>query len=57
AENDDHKSQQIIGNYFSEGIGTRKDIIKAIYWLNKAKENRNISANFFLERILWDLLQ
>ncbi|CAG8483263.1 8758_t:CDS:2 [Diversispora eburnea] len=34
--------QHMIGKYFYEGSGTKKDIVKAIYWLNKAKENMNL---------------
>ncbi|CAG8433867.1 7004_t:CDS:2 [Diversispora eburnea] len=37
------------GNYFYQGCGTEKDIIKAINWLNKANENGSAIA--------WDLLE
>ncbi|RHZ60886.1 hypothetical protein Glove_350g104 [Diversispora epigaea] len=48
AENDHVKSQHAIG-HFCEGHGARKDVIKAIYWLDKTKENGNAIANRLLE--------
>ncbi|RHZ72870.1 hypothetical protein Glove_236g18 [Diversispora epigaea] len=44
--------QYIIGKCFYEGRGTQKDIIKAICWLNKAKENGNIFAFGLLEEVI-----
>ncbi|RHZ79843.1 hypothetical protein Glove_140g29 [Diversispora epigaea] len=52
AENDYSNSQYIVGKYFYEGCGTVKDAVKSIYWLNKAKENGNTSANELLEEII-----
>ncbi|RHZ80902.1 hypothetical protein Glove_130g202 [Diversispora epigaea] len=37
--------QYMVGKCFYEGYGIKKDIVNAIYWLNKAKENGNINAN------------
>ncbi|RHZ64142.1 hypothetical protein Glove_326g22 [Diversispora epigaea] len=50
AENEYADSQYIIGKYFYEGHG--KDIVKTIYWLNKAKENGNTNSNRLLEEVI-----
>ncbi|CAG8437542.1 7142_t:CDS:2 [Diversispora eburnea] len=47
AENNGADSQFYLGEYFYEGCGTKKDIVNAIYWLNKANENGNSEANDF----------
>ncbi|RHZ71725.1 hypothetical protein Glove_255g9 [Diversispora epigaea] len=43
------KDSQYIWLY--EGYGTRKDIIKTVHWLNKAKENGSVAANGLLNEI------
>ncbi|RHZ89385.1 hypothetical protein Glove_15g12 [Diversispora epigaea] len=52
AENDDVYSQYNLGKFFYEGSGIKKDIVKAIFWLNKAKENANIDADRLLNEII-----
>ncbi|CAG8494681.1 10599_t:CDS:2 [Diversispora eburnea] len=45
-------AQYIVGRYFYEGYRTKKDIIKAIHWLNKAKENGSTFAGNLLAEII-----
>ncbi|CAG8589776.1 6195_t:CDS:2 [Diversispora eburnea] len=52
AENDHTDSQYRVGECFYEGYGTKKDILTAIYWLNKAKENGSIDANELLKEMI-----
>ncbi|CAG8434186.1 8205_t:CDS:2 [Diversispora eburnea] len=52
AENDYADGQFCLGKCFYEGLGTKKDILNAIYWFNKAKENGNKYANELLEKIV-----
>ncbi|RHZ64847.1 hypothetical protein Glove_320g162 [Diversispora epigaea] len=44
--------QYEVGKRFYEGCGTKKDILNAIYWLNKSKENGNINAQDLLKKIV-----
>ncbi|RHZ84280.1 hypothetical protein Glove_84g79 [Diversispora epigaea] len=45
AECDGIDGQYEVGKCLYEGRGTKKDIINAIYWLNKAKENEDIDTS------------
>ncbi|RHZ79870.1 hypothetical protein Glove_140g87 [Diversispora epigaea] len=56
AENDDVDGQCRLGKCFYEGCGTKKDIVNAIYWLNKAKENRNTDVNKLLEERISNMI-
>ncbi|RHZ60988.1 hypothetical protein Glove_350g114 [Diversispora epigaea] len=55
AENGCADGQYMVGKSFYEGYGTGKDIVKAIYWSNKAKENGNINANTLLEEVIYQM--
>ena len=52
AECNDINGQYEVGKCFYEGRGAKRDIVNAIYWLNKAKENGNISANELLKELI-----
>ncbi|CAG8548925.1 8291_t:CDS:2 [Diversispora eburnea] len=61
AEKGDPKAQFDLGRfctvydenqYLYEGRGTVQDITKAIYWLNKANENRNRDVNGLLNEVI-----
>ncbi|CAG8485059.1 7856_t:CDS:1, partial [Diversispora eburnea] len=45
-------AQYMLGKSFYEGYGTKKNILNAIYWLNKAKESKNTDAKELLEEII-----
>ncbi|CAG8546865.1 1550_t:CDS:2 [Diversispora eburnea] len=51
AESDDNDGQCMIGKCFYGGYGIKRDIVKAIFWLNKTKEKGNTDANRLLEII------
>ncbi|RHZ81655.1 hypothetical protein Glove_117g133 [Diversispora epigaea] len=51
-ENYYSNSQYMLGNCFYGRCGTRKNIAKAIYLLNKTKENGNTDANELLKEII-----
>ncbi|RHZ70070.1 hypothetical protein Glove_275g51 [Diversispora epigaea] len=50
------KCQYMIGKCSYEGYWIKKDIINAIHWLNKAKEDGNTSANELLEEIISNIM-
>ncbi|RHZ59072.1 hypothetical protein Glove_365g220 [Diversispora epigaea] len=52
AEGNDIYGLYEVGKFFYEGCGTERDIVNAIYWLNKAKENGNINSNKLLGKII-----
>ncbi|RHZ87355.1 hypothetical protein Glove_37g96 [Diversispora epigaea] len=52
AENGLTNGEYMVGRYFYQGHGTKQDIIKAIYWLNEAKENGSKKAKNLLNEII-----
>ncbi|RHZ59073.1 hypothetical protein Glove_365g221 [Diversispora epigaea] len=52
AECDNVYGQYEVEKCFYKGCGTKKDFVNAIFWLNKAKENGNISTNKLLNEII-----
>ncbi|RHZ76401.1 hypothetical protein Glove_198g32 [Diversispora epigaea] len=57
AGNNYSDSQYMLEKLFYGGHGTKRDIINAIYWLNKAKVNGDTDANELLEEIISNSLK